>query len=290
MRTTLATLALLPLLALPSLAETRVVEIGAQEVGTQTPRERFDKAVEQLRLAAVERKATREDYQRVLDALTATAQSYGTQSPAATSLRDRLAARIQELEARAEKAALETDDLDIVRDLMIDMHLEFALARLQAHAVAGKWAREDYDAVANALTARANHAKAWNPEIEGITKRLMAAIDALMERARAATLQPADFRLADSIATEARLSMALKRLEKRAHAKKVTPSDSADVFDAARRMRPSDETALADVKAKLDAIESAVKTGKSIDAHYSALRELTMKKAQEASYKIDSSR
>ncbi len=275
MRTLLASLSLLPLFA--------AAPAAAQE---QAPalRERFNHAVDQLREASIERAASRADYQRVLDALVESARAYQAETPQALSLRERLTARIRDLENMARTAAIELVELDILKDQAIDVELDYALARLQERAVAGNASREDYQAVAKALTARAEAAKAWNPEIEAIAARLRAEVDKLMERAKNARLSKQDFEPAQDAATEIRASIVLTRLQMRGVEKKAISADFQDVSDVIERMPGAGQDELrAKVQARLDELRDAVRSGRITREDFASLRTMVMNRAREAS-------
>lgn len=275
MRTLLASLALLPLFAAaPATAQEQVPAL----------RERFNHAVDQLRQAAVERNASRADYQRVLDALIESARAYQAETPQALSLRERLAARIRDLENMARTAAIELVELDILKDQAIDVELDYALARLKDRAVAGNASREDYQAVAKALTARAEAAKAWNPEIDAIAGRLRAEIDKLMERAKSARLKKEDFGPAEDVVTEIRASIVVTRLQMRGVEKKAISADFQDVASVIERMPGAGQDDLrAKVQARLDELRDAVRSGRITREDFASLRTMIMNRAREAS-------
>lgn len=244
-------------------------------------RTRFHAAVEELQKKAEARGATREDYQRVLDQLSAAAREYEPVAPGLASLRQRAAARIEGIETRARAGAVDAVEFDALRDSMIDMDLEIALGRLKAAAKAGKFTRAEYQAFHDAWTARAAAAKEGNPELDAISGRAQAALEAIQNRAQAAgPMSDADLApLGDSVA-EYRSALALNSLEKRALAKKAVKADYDDVTEAVRASS-GDEIARK-VADRLEQLKAAVDGGRITPEQFAELRAMLLKRARAA--------
>jgi len=284
MKIPFALIALLPLCAAPALAVTPVVSATAATVEAQALRTRFQAAVDALRVKAEARSATRADYQKVVDEYKAAAAAYEVPLTA-IFLSDRILARIAELETAAQTKMYELLELDILKDQAIDAELEHAIARLKSGISARQPSRTDWDAIFANLTARADAAKSWNPEIDAIVARLRAEIEALMAKGKTTPLVDKDFATATDIAKEIRTSIVLVRLEKRGLESKAIEADYADVADVAKRVPlPSTEVAelVKKVNAQLDAIKAAVKGGRITREEFATLRDLLMIRARAA--------
>lgn len=259
----------------------------AQTPATKSPeslRTRVNAALDQLAEKAKARGATRADYQHVADEITAAAKAYEAESPAALSTRDRLIARVNELETKAQTAMYDLLEIDIAKDQAIDLELDYALARLKMKALAGKVDASEFESLSKTLTARAEAAKSWNPEIDAITGRLQTAINALMERSKAAgKLTEGDFAMPLDTATEIHISNAYHRLEKRGMEKKAILSDYDDVLDAAKRVPQADADMVKKVQARLDEIKEAVRSGKITREEFQKLKDLLFARARAAS-------
>lgn len=284
MKIPFALLAILPLCAAPAFAVAPVVSATAATVEAQALRTRFQAAVDALRVKAEARNATRADYQKVVDEYKAAAAAYEV-PVTAIYLSDRILARIAELETAAQTKMYELLELDILKDQAIDAELEHVIARLKSGISARQPSRTDWDAIFANLTARADAAKSWNPEIDAIVARLRAEIDALIAKGKTTPLVEKDFATATDIAKEIRTSIVLVRLEKRGLESKAIEADYADVADVAKRV-PLPSTELAElvkkVNAQLDVIKSAVKGGRITREQFAALRDLLMIRARAA--------
>lgn len=277
-------LALFPLFAAP-LAAATPAPLAPAAVEAPNLRPRFNAAVDALRAKAEARNATRADYQRVVDELKAAAAAY--EVPATqVFLSDRILARIAELEIMAQAKMYDLLELDILRDQAIDAELEYALNRIQSGLGSGRQpSRTDFDAIVANLTARAEAAKSWNPEIDAIIGRLRAEIDALIAKAKAGPIAERDVQAAKDLATEARVSVVLVRLEKRGLEKKAIEADFGDVADIAKRIPvPAAESAelVKKVEARLDELRTLVKTGKVTREEFAKLRDLLRVRARAA--------
>lgn len=282
MKIPFALLALLPLCAAPAAAASPTTTIIAT-IETPALRVRFHAAVDALRTKAAGGSLSRADYQKVVDELKSAAAAYEVPAPS-VFLGDRLLARIAELEVIAQTKMYELLELDILEDQAIDAELEYVIARLKSGISARQPTRTDWDAIFANLTARADAAKAWNPEIDAIVGRLRAEIDALIAKAKTAPLVDKDFATATDIATEIRVSIVVTRLEKRGLEKKAIDADYADVADIAKRVPVPDSADLVKkVDARLDEIKAAVKGGRITREEFVALRDLLMQRARAAS-------
>jgi len=282
MKITIALLAFLPLAAAPVAvaAPAAVATIEAPAL-----RARFNAAVDALRVKAEARNATRADYQRVIDEYKAAAAGYEVPAPMVFT-GDRLLARIGDLEVMAQSKMYELLELDILKDAAIDAELEYILTRIKTGVAASRQpSRTDWDAVMATLTARAEAAKSWNPEIDAIIGRLRAEIDALMMKSKAGPLVEKDLGTAVDIVKEVRLSNVVARLEKRGLEKVAIDSDFKDVSDAAKRVPlPTAESAelVKKVDAKLEELKAAVKAGTITREQFASLREMLMIRARAA--------
>ncbi len=282
MKITIALLAFLPLAAAPVAvaAPAAVATIEAPAL-----RARFNAAVDALRVKAEARNATRADYQRVIDEYKAAAAGYEVPAPMVFT-GDRLLARIGDLEVMAQSKMYELLELDILKDAAIDAELEYILTRIKTGVAASRQpSRTDWDAVMATLTARAEAAKSWNPEIDAIIGRLRAEIDALMMKSKAGPLVEKDLGTAVDIVKEVRLSNVVARLEKRGLEKVAIDSDFKDVSDAAKRVPlPTAESAelVKKVDAKLEELKAAVKAGRITREQFASLREMLMIRARAA--------
>lgn len=247
---------------------------------------RFNEAVEKLRARAQAGGAKREDYQAVADALKSAAQAYQV-PPTSVFVTDRLLARILELESMAQQAMYDLLELDILKDQAIDAELEYVLMRIKTGIAAKRQpSRTDWDAVYASLTARADAAKSWNPEIDAIIGRLRAEIDALMAKSKAGPLGEKDVDTAIDIGREARGAIVLTRIEKRGMEKKAVPADYGDVLDVAKRF-PMPKAEVDDLVRKvgerLDEIRAAVADGRITREQFAKLRDLLAIRARAAS-------
>lgn len=283
MKTTFALLALLPL-CFTAPAASAAAPRAAVIVPVPDFRATVQPSIDELRKKVEAGKVAPADFKKVTDAIALASTSYEAVSPEATGIKDRLLARIMELELLAQTKMFELLELDILKDQSIDAELAFALARLKNRAATSKADKTDWDAVAKALTARAEAAKAWNPEIDAIIGRLRAEIDSLQARAKAAALKPTDFDTAFDVASEVRVSNVLARLEKRGLEKKAIESDFSDVADVAKRVPVADSADLQKkVQARLDELKAALRGGRITKEQFVALRDLLMVRARAAS-------
>lgn len=286
MKRTTASLALLvALAAFPAAASAQTpAPARAQAAAVQAApnlRARLNAAIEDLQKKALARGATREDYQRVADQLTAAAQEYEATTPAVTGLRQRAAARIEEIETRARAGAVDALEFDALRDSLIDMELEIALGRLKAAALAGKYTRAEHQAFLDAWTARAASAKEGNPELDAITTRAKAALESIEKRAKEATgFKDADLAPLGDCVAEYRTTFAVRSLEKKALDKKATKADFDDVTAAVRAS--SGEEIAKKVAERLEQLKAAVEGGRITREQFAELRTMLMTRARAA--------
>jgi predicted RNA-binding protein associated with RNAse of E/G family len=282
MKTTFALLALLPL-AFTAPAASAAAPRAAVVAQVPDFKSAVSPSIDELRKKVEAGKVSAPDFKKVTDEIKSASAAQGVVSPETTAITERLLARIMELELLAQTKMFELLELDILKDQAIDADLAFALARLKMKAAENKADKTDWDAVAKSLTARAEAAKAWNPEIDAIIGRLRAEIDALMARAKSAPLKGSDFDTALDIAKESRVSNVLTRLEKRGLEKKALESDFSDVLDVAKRTTSPDPELVKKVQARLDELKAAARAGKITREQFMALRELLMIRARAAS-------
>jgi hypothetical protein len=202
---------------------------------------------------------------------------------------DRVLSRIMELESQAQMAMYDLLEPDILKDQAIDAELEYVLARIQTGMAARRQpSRTDWDAVYASLTARADAAKSWNPEIDAILGCLRAEIDSLVVKAKAGALSAKDLDTAVEIGREVRTSIVLTRIEKRGMEKKAIPADYGDVLDVAKRFpmpKAEVDELVKKVGERLDEIRAAVAGGRIIREHFAKLRDLLAIRARAASSK-----
>ncbi len=247
----------------------------------QNLRARYGAAIDDLQTKALARGATREDYQRVVDSLTAGLKADQAVAPGLANLNRRAAARIQGIEERARTGAVDATDFDALRDSLVDMDLQLALGRLNAAAKEGKYTRAEHQAFLQAWNARAAAAKDGNPELDAITNRAKAAVDAIQRRAEAGAVPEADLAPLNDAVAEARTNIAVRSLETRAMNKKATEADYDDVTEAVRASS-GDEVAKK-VEARLNELKSAVEGGRITREQFAELRTMLVKRAQAAS-------
>ncbi|MBL8862385.1 MAG: hypothetical protein JNK02_10280 [Planctomycetes bacterium] len=278
----------LALLAAPALPATAAPTPAVQEASASLAlRPRFNAAVEALRARAEAAGLSRTDYQKVVDEWKAAAAAYEVPKTAELHVGTRVLERLMELERLAQSKMYELLELDILKDQAIDAELEYVLNRIKSGIAAKRQpSRIDFEAVIANLTARADAAKAWNPEIDAIVGRLRHEMESLMAKAKASPIAEKDLEPAMDIAKEIRVSNVLVRLEKRAMEKKAIEADYGDVLDEAKRLPlPSSEREelVKKVQARLDEIREAVKGGRITREQFTQLRDLLMTRARAAS-------
>ncbi len=283
--TTITLILLASLAAFPASAPAqtpRADAAAAQHQATPNLRARFNAAIEELQKKAAARGATREDYQRLADQITAAAKEYEATTPSLGNLRQRAAARIEDIETRARAGAVDAVEFDALRDSLIDMDLEIALGRLKAAALAGKFTRAEYQGFLDAWTARAAAAKEGNPELDAITARAKAALDAVEKRAKeAGALKDTDVAPLGDCVAEYRTTFAVRTLEKKALEKKATKVDFDDVTESVRATS-GDEIAKK-VAERLEQLKAAAEGGRITREQFVELRDMLMKRARAAS-------
>ena len=248
-------------------------------------RGRFNLLVDELAKKAAARSATREDFARVVEEIRSVANDY-IGARRVETIRDRFIRRMNDLEARAQTAALQLQELDVLKDIMVDLELEGAMHRMADRARAGQATRLEYAMVYEALSQRAEYAKDWDPELEAIVGRLRAECERLEQRGREAIaakdLVPVQEMHADLMchAVRARLG---KRAMKPAPGVLV-PQDYTDVIDTLVDYGvPATSDLARKVNGRLEEIKSAVAGGRVTRADFDALRDLLMQRARAAS-------
>lgn len=258
----------------------RAQAAAQQNAAGQNLRTRFNAAVDELQKKAEARGATREDYQRVLDQMTAAAREHESVAPGLATLRQRAAARMEAIETRARAGAVDAVEFDALRDSLVDMDLEVAAGRLKGAALGGKYTRAEYQGFLDAWNARASAAKEGNPELDAITTRAKAALEAVEKRAREASLTEADVAPLTEAVAEFRSAHALGSLERRALNKRAVKADYDDVIEAVRASS-GDEIAKK-VADRLEQMKSAVESGSITREQFAEMRTMMMKRARSA--------
>lgn len=281
MKIQLALLALVPLCAAPTAAA-----LGPSAVGFSRPHARFHAAIDALAEKASTGVPTPADHRSAADEIASASVAYGVPSKD-VFLTGRLLACIAELEVMAQSAMYDLLELDVLHDQAIDAALEHALARIRAELASGRQPTPgDFAEVVASLTARADAARAWNPEIDAIVGRLRAEIDALLARARRGSISAKDLDPALDLATESRVCVVLTRLEERLLGGRAIEADFTDVGDAAKRVRvpDPDRTDLVErVEARLEELRALVEAGRATREEFAKLRDLLRIRARAAS-------
>lgn len=278
---TFATITFLAALAAaPATATAQTPVSGGTTAQTTSVRTQVGPAIDDLSKKAVSKTATKEDYTKLVEVTTASLKPYEADAPGIPAIRTRLQARIEELEQRARAGAVDAQDFDALRDAMIDADLEIAIGRLRTAARAGKYSMREYQAVLEALNTRASAAKAGNPELDAITARAKAAIEALKGKEGPAVKETDVQPIVDVIA-EWRTMYAVQALEHKAMGKKATKSDYDDVV-AHVRATSGDDIAKK-VEARLAELRAAVDGGRITKEQFVELRAMLMTRARAAS-------
>jgi hypothetical protein len=282
-------IALLPaffaLTAVPSLALPIVDTTPAPVTAKADLRGRFNAMVDELAAKAAARKATREDFARVVEELRSVANEYMS-APRAQSIREKAITRMNELEVRARDAMLTLMEFDVIKDLEIDMELEGVLQQTMTRAREGKATRLEWAMYTAALSQRAEAAQAWNPEIDAIVGRLRTECDKLAKRAGEA-LKPADFDPILTAHADLMCQGVTARLSKRALQPKPGISLNVHDYDDVKEVLihygvPQTSDFLRKVEARVAEIKAAVEGGRITRAECDALCTLLMQRARAA--------
>lgn len=179
---------ILPLVALSFLcaspAPATAVDTTPAKVAVDSGlRQRFCDVCDELAKKAVARNATREDYNRAVQAVRDLANAYIVETKRVEAIQDQLIQRIMDLQLRAKDKQIELMEFDALKDKAIDIELAGCLARMANMCRQGKATRLEYAMCYQALTLRANYAKDFNPEIEAIVGRLKEECQRLEKRA-----------------------------------------------------------------------------------------------------------
>lgn len=283
---------LLPLFALAALAiapnVVRATTSTTKPAVTVDLRDRFNAVCDELAKKAAARGATRADFNQAVEAVRAAANQYLADDRQVQSIRDRLIERINQLEVRAREAALDVAEFDVLKDLLIDLDLSGALWRMRAQVLEGKATRLDWTMCYNALTLRAEAAKADDSQMDAIVDRLRTEIDRLQKRAADVVKQLTgrDFEPMAGFAADVLDRVAVNRFEKRALKLKlkIVVQDYSDVQDA---LAFGGVDAASDlgrrVAARLEELKAAVIGGRITRADFESLRDLLYQRARAVS-------
>ncbi len=127
---------LLALTSVPSVARA-VGETPAAAATTRVElRTRFNAMVDELAAKAAARKATREDFSRVVEEMRSVANEY-MESVRVAGIREKAITRMNELELKAKDASLLLMEFDAFKDLLIDLDLQGIFQRTIERARAG---------------------------------------------------------------------------------------------------------------------------------------------------------
>lgn len=283
MKFTTATLSFLAALAaLPASASALAQTPASAQAEAQNLRARHNNALDELQKKAVARGATREDYQRIAEQITASAKEYEGLTPAMPGLRARATARLEDIESRARAGAVDAVEFDALRDHLVDMDLEVALGRLKAAATAGKVTRAEHQGFLQAWTARAKAAKAGNAELDAITARAKAALETIDKRAKDAAnpITAADVAPLADITAEYRTTFAVASLEEKALGKRASKADYDDVTNAVTAA--SGEEIAKKVAARLEELRKAAEGGRITREQFAELKTMLMTRARAA--------
>jgi hypothetical protein len=251
-------------------------------------RQRFCDVCDELARKAVARNATRENYNRAVDAVRALANEHTADHRQIEAIQLKLIDRINELELRAKTVQLKLVEFDVLKDISIDLELLGCLGRMANMCREGKATRLDFAMCYEALTLRAETAKLYNsPEIDAVIGRLRDQIAQLEKRAKDATQKVLDEELVPPFQTyaDATALVAVERLSKRALELRLTvvPQDYMDVQDPllVAGIKPTAEF-YKNVAYQLDVLRNAVVGGRITRAEFVTLRDLLMQRARAA--------
>lgn len=276
--------AVLALTAVPSMSFTTVDTTPATTTAKADLRGRFNAMVDELAAKAAARKATREDFNKVVEELRSVANEYMEVQRVGT-IREKAIERMNALEVKARDAQLTLMEFDVIKDLELDMELEGVFAQTINRAREGKVTRLQWTMYTTALTQRADAAKAWNPEIDAIIGRLHTECDRLEKRAGEA-LKPADLDPIETAHADLMCQGVTARLSKRALQLKpniLVPQDFSDVKEVLVHYRvPLTSDFMRKVEARVSEIKAAAEGGRITRAECDALCTLLMQRARAA--------
>jgi hypothetical protein len=282
----------LALSAAPSFATTTTI-CSSPITASPELRARFNAMVDELSAKAAARNATRADFQRVVEEIRAVASEY-METVRVADIRDKALERMMELELRAKDTALLLTECDVFKDLILDLDLQGIFQRTIDRARAGDVTRLQWTMYVEGLQARADGAKAWNPEIDAIIGRLRAECERLEKRAGEA-LKPRDLAPLESLHADLMVQAAAARLSRRAlepipgtkDPKVRFPLATQDFTDVTSMLIGSGVPESSDlarkVKAKLDELRDAAQGGRITRAQLDELATLLMQRARAAS-------
>ena len=249
---------------------------------------RVDNALQNLAAKVVARGGTRADYDALVAEFKAQMDAAAAINTKAPTLRTRFEASVADIQTRAATAAIAQEEFDLLRIEAIDARLDDALQALYARAVAGGATRQEYQRVANYLTAAADAAKAVDPDSGNIRTRLQSMVDALE---KAAAKAASDFQPVAEEVTSARLGRNLTILSHRNDGKTLTATDWTrarnainDAVDAFSKSDPTDAASIQKtLLASLDSLQKRAAAAGLTRADFDALRDSWTKRARAAS-------
>lgn len=283
---------LLALTAAPSIAFTANETPAATAPARVELRARFNAMVDELAQKAAARKATREDFAKVVEEMRVIANEYMDNARVA-GIRERAIARMNELEVRAKEAALQLAEFDAFKDLILDLDLQGIFQRTIERARAGDVTRLQWTMYKAQLTQRLDAARDWDPEIDAIIGRLMAECERIEKRAGEA-LKPSDLTPIETLHADVMVHATAARLSKRARQEapgvidpkgryQLLVCDFSDVKEALVVSGvPEASEFMRKVQARLDVIRDAAAGGRITRAECDALCSLLLQRARAA--------
>jgi len=154
--------------------------------------ERLDSALARWRDAVAAGKASEQEYEDVKQQLARRAEIAQSADPDAAERRAKLQARLDALRARAENAPVRPDDVDEFRGRLFDARLQRTLADLERRAARKELASDDLDGVRWLLADRAETAEN-DPGFRAIQTRLQNALQGLERRLATGQIDAEEF-------------------------------------------------------------------------------------------------
>lgn len=253
-------------------------------------RQRFCDACDELARKAAARGATREDYNRVANALRDMANAYIQEHKRIEHIQQQLLERLDELMNRAKLAELKAMEFDVLKDKIIDIQLLGCLARATNRVAEGKMTPLEWTMLYESLTLRAQYAKDFDPEIEAIVAKLNEQCVCLEKRAKEAIAGGKPLSTPEIEAVwvkywdvEARASA--DRLGRRTLQQKLpdVPQDYKEILDVlVDSAVPIEDVLYKKVQGQLDVYRDAVRGGRITRAEFQALCDLLCQRARAA--------
>lgn len=173
------------------------------------------------------------EFQIVTDLLIQIEAASKTIYPEAGTVRHRLQQALEDLKARAARAAKNAAYVDSVYEQIIDSRVGRYLSMLKTKAAAGGTTPDDWQALVDQLNKRALAAKD-DGEASAVAARFKAMVDQLMKKAIAAALTASDFQPFELEFAEERLVRTVTWLKVRIAIKGTTHFDYVRVGDVVR--------------------------------------------------------